>query len=538
LFREPDLIDVWFDSGSMPYAQVHYPFENKELIDGRKYFPADFIAEGVDQTRGWFYTLHAISTMCFDSIAYKNVVSNGLVLDKNGEKMSKSKGNTVDPFITIEKYGADATRWYMVSNAAPWDNLKFDIEGIAEVQRKLFGTLYNTYNFLALYANVDNFVVDEKNVSPLKDRIELDRWIISKLNSLVKEVTFFYEDYEPHRAARAIEEFVDEHLSNWYVRLSRRRFWKGEMSADKKAAYETLQECLRVVSQLMSPIAPFFSDWMYQNLNQQKNSVHLTLLAKADETVIDKALEERMEMAQKVSSMVLSIRKKEHLNVRQPLMRIQIPAVDEAQKNSISAVSDLILAEVNVKHLDFADEKSVQVVKNLKLNFKTLGKKCGANMKAVQEFAKENGEAIIASIEKNGHYDLVLPAATIRLENEDVEIIPVDIPGWKVVNSGALTVALDITLTDELKQEGIARELVNRIQNIRKDKGFELTDRINIKILRNNLIDLAINNNLAYICNETLTTSLELVEELEQNTSISVDVDEKISTLITVEKLN
>lgn len=573
LFREPDLIDVWFDSGAMPYAQLHYPFENKSLIDGRLNYPADFIAEGVDQTRGWFYTLHAIATLCFDSVAYKNVVSNGLVLDKNGEKMSKSKGNTVDPFFTMEKYGADAARWYMIANAAPWDNLKFSwtniyedkngniveqgspeyenakdksihklvdgrSDGIAEVQRKLFGTLYNTYNFYALYANVDNFVVDEKNLVPAKEKNELDAWIISKLNSLIKDVTAFYEDYEPHRAARSIEEFVDEHLSNWYVRLSRRRFWKGEMSTDKKAAYETLHQCLLVVSQLMSPVAPFFSDWMFQNLSSQQNtSIHLTNIAIADEKVIDNSLEERMEIAQKISSMVLSIRKKENIKVRQPLSKIQIPTVDEAQKNNILAVQDLILAEVNVKALDFADEKSVQVVKNLKLNFKTLGKKCGQHMKAVQAFTLANGKEIIFAIEKSGKYDLVLENATITLEFEDVEIIPVDIPGWKVANNGALTVALDITLTDELIQEGIARELVNRIQNVRKDKDFDLTDRIQVKILTNILIDSAIQNNFTYICNETLTSSLEIVEVIEKNIFIEVELDEKVSTMMSVEKL-
>jgi isoleucyl-tRNA synthetase len=549
MYREADLIDVWFDSGAMPYAQLHYPFENKDLIDDKKYFPADFIAEGVDQTRGWFYTLHAIATLCFDSVAYKNVVSNGLVLDKNGNKMSKRLGNAVDPFTTIEKYGADATRWYMIANAAPWDNLKFDVEGIAEVQRKLFGTLYNTYNFYALYANVDGFVTDEKNIVPVKERTELDRWIISKLNSLIAEVTKQLEEYEPHRAARAIEEFVDEHLSNWYVRLSRRVFWKGEMGPDKKAAYETLHECLLKTSQLMSPIAPFFADWLYSNLAgpvrdsktssaMQFESVHLSLLENSNEKFIDKDLEERMDLAQKISSMVLSIRKKENIKVRQPLTKIQIPVLDEKQKENIAAVQDLILAEVNVKSLEFADEKSVQVIKNLKLNFKTLGKKCGANMKAVQAFAAEHAKDIISGIEKTGKYIVQLEQAAITLEAEDVEIIPVDIPGWKVVNSGVLTVALDVTLTDELKQEGIARELVNRIQNIRKDKGLEVTDRINIKILRNNLIDSAINNNLAYICNETLTNTLEMVETLGQNKGIPVEVDESLTTEITVEKLN
>jgi isoleucyl-tRNA synthetase len=505
LFREPDLIDVWFDSGAMPYAQLHYPFENKDLIDQKKYFPADFIAEGVDQTRGWFFTLHAIAVMNFDSVAYKNVVSNGLVLDKNGNKMSKRLGNAVDPFSTIEKFGADATRWYMIANAAPWDNLKFDVDGISEVQRQLFGTLYNTYGFYALYANVDGFVIDEKNIVPVKDRQELDRWILSKLHSLIKDTTELYETFEPHRAARLIEEFVDEHLSNWYVRLSRRRFWKGEMSTDKKAAYETLHECLMVVAQLMSPIAPFFGEWMYQNLRGpiaekaiadrtplQFESIHLTQFVKAEKSIIDVALEQRMEMAQKISSMILSIRKKENLRVRQPLQKIQIPVLDKDMETKIEAVKDLILAEVNVKEIEFVDESKTQIVKNLKLNFKTLGKKCGANMKAVQEYAKENGAAIIHDIERNGRSVVNVNGTEIVLENEDVEIIPVDIPGWKVANNGPLTVALDVTVSEVLKQEGLAREIVNRIQNLRKDKGLDVTDRILVKIQQNEVLDTAI----------------------------------------------
>lgn len=567
LFREPDLIDVWFDSGAMPYAQLHYPFENKDLIDngisslssGRgaggegksAAFPADFIAEGVDQTRGWFFTLHAIATMNFDSVAYKNVVSNGLVLDKNGNKMSKRLGNAVDPFETLEKFGADATRWYMIANAAPWDNLKFDVEGISEVQRQLFGTLYNTYGFYSLYANVDGFLIDEKNSVPINDRQELDRWILSKLHSLIKDVTEHYENFEPHRAARSIEEFVDEHLSNWYVRLSRRRFWKGEMSNDKKAAYETLHECLMVVAQLMSPIAPFFGEWLYQNLstpvreNAIKNntslrfeSVHLSEFVKAEEKIIDVNLEQRMELAQKISSMILSIRKKENLRVRQPLQKIQIPILDKDSQTKIEAVKDLILAEVNVKEIEFVDESKTQIVKNLKLNFKTLGKKCGANMKAVQAFANENGSKIIQGIEKTGTYSISVNGAEIVLETEDVEIIPVDIPGWKVANNGPLTVALDITLTEPLKQEGLAREIVNRIQNIRKDKGLDVTDRILVKIKQNEALNSAINNNLSYICSETLTGDLQLVPDLNAATANAVEVDETISTLISIEKLN
>jgi isoleucyl-tRNA synthetase len=551
LFREPDLIDVWFDSGAMPYAQVHYPFENKDLIDGKKYFPADFIAEGVDQTRGWFFTLHAIATMNFNSVAYKNVVSNGLVLDKNGNKMSKRLGNAVDPFSTIDTYGADATRWYMIANAAPWDNLKFDMEGIAEVQRKLFGTLYNTYGFYSLYANVDKFLIDEQNIIPVKDRVELDRWIISELQTLIENVTSFCEEYEPHRAARAIEDFVDEHLSNWYVRLSRRRFWKGEMSADKKAAYETLHECLLVVAQLMSPIAPFFSDWLYRNLTGPihdvaiKNntplkweSVHLTSLVKVEKNNQDKALEERMELAQKISSMVLSIRKKENLKVRQPLQRIQIPILDKEYQQKIEAVKDLILNEVNVKQIEFVDETKTQIVKNLKLNFKTLGKKCGANMKAVQAFAAENGKSIITGIEKDGRYSFSVNGSEIVLESEDVEIIPVDIPGWKVANSGPLTVALDVNLSEDLKNEGLAREVVNRIQNLRKDKGFEVTDKILVKIQQNSGLDNAIKNNLSYICSETLTSDLQLVQTIAPNNATTIEVDELITTLISIEKLN
>lgn len=541
LFREPDLIDVWFDSGAMPYAQVHYPFENKELIDDKKYYPADFIAEGVDQTRGWFFTLHAIATMNFDSVAYKNVVSNGLVLDKNGNKMSKRLGNAVDPFETIEKYGADATRWYMIANAAPWDNLKFDVEGIGEVQRKLFGTLYNTYGFFALYANVDGFVVDLNNTVNVSNRSELDRWILSKLNSLVKDVTEQYETFEPHKAARYIEEFVDEHLSNWYIRLSRRRFWKGDMSDDKKAAYETLFECLNTLSQLMSPIAPFFADWLYQNLNDVSgdiNSVHLTNYPKVNLSIIDSSLEKRMEMAQKISSMILSIRKKENLRVRQPLQKIRIPILDTEFRQHVEAVKDIILAEVNVKELEFVTEEEAHIVKNLKLNFKTLGAKCGKHMKTVQAFAKDNGEIIISGIEKTGQFKMNVEGEEIVLEGEDVEIIPVDIPGWKVANSGQITVALDVTLSDSLKEEGLARELVNRIQNMRKDSGLDVTDKILVKIQQNDALDTAIQNNLKYICAETLTGDLQVVQNLSAATASSVEVDELVSTLISIQKLN
>ncbi len=549
LFREPDLIDVWFDSGAMPYAQVHYPFENKALIDNKKYYPADFIAEGVDQTRGWFFTLHAIAVMNFDSVAYKNVVSNGLVLDKNGNKMSKRLGNAVDPFETIEKYGADATRWYMIANAAPWDNLKFDVEGISEVQRKLFGTLYNTYGFFALYANVDNFVVDVNNTVNVSNRSELDRWILSKLNSLIKDVTEQYETFEPHKAARYIEEFVDEHLSNWYIRLSRRRFWKGDMSEDKKAAYETLYECLNTLSQLMSPIAPFFADWLYQNLNDVSHitlsgaeahidSVHLTNYPKINVELINSRLEKRMELAQKISSMILSIRKKENLRVRQPLQKIRIPILDKEIQADIEAVKELILSEVNVKEIEFVTPEEAHIVKNLKLNFKTLGKKCGKHMKTVQAYANDNGALIIAEIEKTGLFKLNIEGDEIFLENEDVEIIPVDIPGWKVANSGAITVALDVILTEELKNEGLAREVVNRIQNLRKESGLNVTDKILVKIQQNDQLDNAIKNNLSYICNETLTGDLQLVATLLTTNANTIEVDELITTLISIEKLN
>lgn len=538
LRREPDLIDVWFDSGAMPYAQLHYPFENKALIDEGRNFPADFIAEGVDQTRGWFFTLHAIATMNFDSVAYRNVLSNGLVLDKNGNKMSKRLGNAVDPFSTIEKYGADATRWYMIANAAPWDNLKFDEEGIQAVQRQLFGTLYNTYAFFALYANVDGYRVNENEKPDQSNLTELDRWILSKLESLTEEVTRHYNEFEPHRAARAIEEFVDEHLSNWYVRLSRRRFWKGEMSNDKALAYHTLHGCLSRLSQLMSPIAPFFSDWLYQNVNPATGSVHLSHWTNANTDKQDKVLEEKMNLAQKICSMILSIRKKENLRVRQPLRRIQIPILDKKMQQQIEAVQHIILSEVNVKQIEFVDEKQTSIVKSLKLNFKTLGKKCGPHMKAVQAFAAANQAELIRGIEQQGSYKVQLPEQSIDLLPEDVEIIPVDLPGWKVANNGALTVALDVQLSEELRNEGLAREVVNRIQNLRKETGLDVTDRIRVKIQQNSNLDTAIKNNLSYICSETLTNDLQLVDSLNTANSVSMEVDERISTLISIEKQN
>jgi isoleucyl-tRNA synthetase len=540
MFREPDLIDVWFDSGAMPYAQLHYPFENKELIDQKKYYPADFIAEGVDQTRGWFFTLHAIGAMCFNSVAFKNVVSNGLVLDKNGQKMSKRLGNAVDPFATIEKYGPDATRWYMITNAAPWDNLKFDIEGITEVQRKFFGTLHNTYSFFALYANVDGFSYAEAEI-PMNERTEIDRWIISELNTLIKNVDEAYNDYEPHRAGRYIESFVDEHLSNWYVRLCRRRFWKGDYSQDKIAAYQTLYTCLETIAKLSAPIAPFFMDRLYNDLNEITKreafeSIHLSNFPKVNENQIDKNLEERMELAQKISSMVLSIRKKENIRVRQPLNKIQIPVLDDSYKAKIEAVKDLILSEVNVKQLDLVDESHTQIVKNLKLNFKTLGKKCGKNMKAVQTFANENAQVIISGIEKTGTFVINFGEENIVLELEDVEIIPIDIPGWKVANAGQLTVALDITITPELREEGLARELVNRIQNLRKDSNLEVTDRIDVNIMTNSALNSAIKNNLDYICAEILANTVEILEVLDTENSVEIEIDEEIKTKIRISK--
>ena len=534
--RESDLIDVWFDSGAMPYAQLHYPFENKDLIDSRKYFPADFIAEGVDQTRGWFYTLHAIATMCFDSVAYKNVVSNGLVLDKNGNKMSKRLGNAVDPFETISKYGPDATRWYMITNAQPWDNLKFDIDGITEVQRKFFGTLFNTYGFFAIYANIDDFAYDPNNTTPVAQRSELDRWIISRLNSLFQTVTEALEDFNPTPAARAIDEFVDELLSNWYVRLSRKRFWHGEMTDDKKSAFETLYECLHGISQLMSPFAPFFAEWLYKNLTEDdRDSVHLSLLRKADPALIDAELETRMDLARKISSMILSIRKKENLRVRQPLAAIRIPVLDEITKNRIDAVRELILAEVNVKTIEFVDESQAKIVKQLKLNFKTLGRKCGKFMKELQAFANVNGEEIIKAIETNALFSFPTADGPIDLIPEDVEIIPVDIPGWKVANDGALTVALDVTISDSLRGEGVAREFVNRIQNIRKESGLEVTDKISVKILSNDIYNEAIETNSEYIRAQVLAGELIVTENLTEGHS--VEIDENVTSVIQIQKL-
>ncbi len=540
--READLIDVWFDSGSMPYAQQHYPFENKETIDNNEFFPANFIAEGVDQTRGWFFTLHAIATMVFDSVAYKNVISNGLVLDKNGVKMSKRLGNTIDPFETLDQYGADATRWYMVTNASPWDNLKFDIDGITEVQRKFFGTLYNTYGFFTLYANLDGFTYSEAEVA-IAERPEIDRWIISKLNSLIAVVDTCFEELEPTKAGRAIQYFVNDELSNWYVRLCRRRFWKGEYSQDKIAAYQTLYTCLEVVAQLSSPIAPFYMDQLYSDLiavsgKGNATSVHLSDFPVSNATVIDTDLEERMAIAQKVSSMVLSLRKKESLKVRQPLQKIMVPILDEKFKRQLEEVEDLILSETNVKELEYLVDTAGVLVKSIKPNFKTLGPKYGKIMKQIAAVVNQFGADEIAELEVKGLKELSIEGQAVVLELTDVEISTEDIPGWLVQSEGGITVALDITLSEELKKEGMAREFVNRIQNLRKESGLEVTDKIHLKILKHNEINEAINKNKNYICSETLAGKLDLVDEMEKNSGVVVELEDEVSTMISIEKLN
>jgi isoleucyl-tRNA synthetase len=540
MVRESDLIDVWFDSGAMPYAQWHYPFENKEEF--QKAFPADFIAEGVDQTRGWFFTLHAIAVMLFDSVAYRNVVSNGLVLDKNGNKMSKRLGNAADPFETIDQYGADATRWYMISNAQPWENLKFNPDGITEVQRKFFGTLHNTYAFFALYANIDKFTFSEKEL-PLEKRNELDRWIISELNTLIKTVDESYTDYEPTKAARAITDFVTEYLSNWYVRLSRRRFWKGEYSEDKIAAYQTLYMCLETIAILMSPIAPFYSDRLFRDLNtttkkRSKSSVHLADFPVYNATRVDKSLEERMEMAQKISSMVLALRKKVNIRVRQPLNKIILPVTDDHFIQTVDSVKELILAEVNVKKVEYITDTSGILVKRIKPNFRVLGKKVGEMMKETAAFIAAMSQADIQKIEQEKKLEVIIVSVPVVLTEEDVEITSEDIPGWQVINEGRLTVALDTTITDELREEGIAREFVNRIQNIRKEKGFEVTDKIDLKVLENASIRSSLLNNKDYICAEILAANLDLVDRLDGDDAVNVEVDENIHTSISIRKHN
>ena len=525
--READLIDVWFDSGAMPYAQIHYPFENKELLDSHQVYPADFIAEGVDQTRGWFFTLHAIASMVFDTISYKAVISNGLVLDKNGNKMSKRLGNGVDPFSTIEKYGSDPLRWYMITNSSPWDNLKFDVDGIEEVRRKFFGTLYNTYSFFSLYANVDGFEYKEADV-PMAERPEIDRWILSVLNTLVKEVDTCYSEYEPTKAGRLISDFVNDNLSNWYVRLNRKRFWGGEFTQDKLSAYQTLYTCLETVAKLMSPIAPFYADKLYMDLvtatgRDNVVSVHLAKFPEYKEDMIDKELEVRMQMAQDVTSMVLALRRKVNIKVRQPLQCIMIPVVDEEQRAHIEAVKALIMSEVNVKDIKFVDGAAGVLVKKVKCDFKKMGPKFGKQMKAVAAAVAEMSQEAIAELEKNGSYTLQLDGTDVVVEAADVEIFSEDIPGWLVANEGKLTVALDVTVTEELRREGIARELVNRIQNIRKSSGLEITDKIKITLSKNQQTDDAVNEYKDYICNQVLGTSLTLTDEVENGTELNFD---------------
>ncbi|RZK43564.1 MAG: isoleucine--tRNA ligase [Pedobacter sp.] len=546
--RELDLIDVWFDSGAMPYAQWHFPFENQKEFENA--YPADFIAEGVDQTRGWFFTLHAIAVMLSESseeikainkhvnnlgVAYKNVVSNGLVLDKNGNKMSKRLGNAVDPFSTINTYSADATRWYMISNASPWDNLKFNLEGLDEVRRKFFGTLYNTYSFFALYANIDKFEIDLENQSPVAERSELDRWILSLLQTLIAEVDDSYNAYEPTKATRAIQTFVDEHLSNWYIRLSRRRFWKGEMTSDKKSAYETLFTCLMSISQLMSPVAPFFAEWLYKNLSEatpgkHSESVHLTIWNEVNTQLIDKELNERMELAQNISSMVLSLRKKMGINVRQPLAKVLIPVLDETFQAKVELVKDLILSETNIKAVDFISDTAGFIKKKVKPNFKALGAKVGKDMKLVAEAITSMSQEDLNLFEKEGSIGIPNTAYTIQLS--DVEIIAEDIPGWQVTNLGSLTVALDVSITEELKREGLSRELINRIQNLRKELSFEVTDRISVSLQNHNVIADAVLQNKNYICEEILADNIKLVDEIIIGNKIVIE-DVELQILIT-----
>ena len=535
--READLIDVWFDSGSMPYAQWHYPFENKELVENT-WRKADFIAEGVDQTRGWFYTLHAIATMIFDDVAYKNVVSNGLVLDKNGQKMSKRLGNATDPFETLEKYGPDATRWYMISNANPWDNLKFDLDGIEEVKRKFFGTLYNTYNFFALYANLDNFAFAEAEIE-LSQRPEIDRWILSELHTLIAQVDKFYSEYEPTKATRAIDAFVQENLSNWFVRLSRRRFWKGEYGSDKISAYQTLYTCLETVAKLSAPVAPFFMEKLYKDLNaatgkENFESIHLAKFPESDTKYIDTALEHKMQKAQIISSLTLSLRAKEKIKVRQPLQRIMIPVLTENDKNEILAVSDLIKSEVNVKEIELISDDSGILVKQIKPNFKVLGPRFGKDMKLVASKINSLEAADIAKIEKDGKLDVEINETSITLDAGDVEITSQDIEGWLVASNAGVTVALDVTISESLKKEGVARELVNRIQNLRKDSGFEVTDRIAIQLQEEPTITETVHTNAAYIKTETLADNLEVISTITDGLEVEFD---GIKTILSISKL-
>jgi len=540
MFREPDLIDVWFDSGAMPYAQLHYPFENQERF--KQDFPADFIAEGVDQTRGWFFTLHALSTMLFDSVAFKNIISNGLVLDKNGNKMSKRLGNAVDPFEVIENHGSDPLRWYMITNSQPWDNLKFDLDGIDEVKRKFFGTLYNTYSFFALYANVDGFKYTEPEV-PIEQRQEIDRWVISLLNSLIIEVKDAYENYEPTRAGRAIQDFVIENLSNWYVRLNRKRFWGGEYNTDKIAAYQTLYSCLETVAMLAAPIAPFYTDQLFADLGAITNrhsvdSIHLSHFPKEDSKLIDKDLEERMKIAQLFSSMVLGLRRKVNIKVRQPLSKMMVPVLNDNFKRQLQHVEHLILSEVNVKELQYLDDTEGVLVKKIKPNFKTLGPRFGKSMKAVSAAINGMSQSEIAALERDGIFNINIDGNLQSVELEDVEIFSEDIPGWLVANEDKLTVALDITITDVLKSEGIAREFINRIQNLRKDAGFDVTDKVKISILKHQAINQAIEEHKEYIASQTLARSICLLDEMPNGEAANIEIDTDLFTSIKVEKID
>lgn len=539
MFREPVLIDVWFDSGSMPYAQYHYPFEHKEDFD--QLFPADFIAEGVDQTRGWFFTLHAIATMLFDSVAFKNIISNGLVLDKSGNKMSKRLGNAIDPFNAIEKYGSDPLRWYMISNAQPWDNLKFDVTGVDEVIRKFFGTLYNTYSFFALYANVDGFTYQDEELRVDK-RPEIDRWIISLLNTLIKEVTEEYENYEPTRAVRLIQDFVNENLSNWYVRLNRKRFWGGEQDDDKLAAYQTLYTCLETISMLAAPVAPFYMDKLFNDLNHvtgrhKEESVHLSSFPSYDKALIDTALEKRMDIAQKLSSMILGLRRKVNIKVRQPLNKVMIPVSDSSFQEQVESVKHLLLNEVNVKDIEYISDTAGILVKRIKPNFKTLGPRYGKLMKEISAHINKLDQEEIAAFEKAQVHEIHIGDEQVQLSLEDVEIISEDIPGWLVANEGSITVALDIHLTDELRQEGVARELVNRIQNIRKESGFDVTDKIDVLIERHELINDAVENHGQYIGAQTLADSVALADSIENNGCKRIEIDEDVYINIQVSRL-
>jgi isoleucyl-tRNA synthetase len=532
--RELDLIDVWFDSGAMPYAQLHYPFENKKVFEQN--YPADFIAEGVDQTRGWFFTLHAISTMLFDSVAYKNVISNGLVLDKSGNKMSKRLGNAPDPFQIIDKYGADATRWYMISNAQPWDNLKFDEKGIQEVQRKFFGTLYNTYSFFALYANIDGFSFSE-DVIVVAERDELDRWILSELNTLIKNVEENFENYEPTRSARLIQDFVINKLSNWYIRLSRRRFWKGEYNKAKISAYQTLYECLEKVAIISSPIAPFFMDNLFLDLNSvckkwSVESVHLSDFPNVNTAAINIDLEDKMQLAQKITTLALSLRKKEQIRVRQPLQKIMVPIINAKMGANIKAVEKIILSEINVKEIEYLTADSGVLTKQIKPNFKTLGPKFGKDMGLISESIAQFNSDNIKQIEREGGYKI---NDKITIDLTDVEISSVDVPGYIVSSNDGVTVALDITISQNLKEEGLAREFVNRLQNLRKEKNFKVTDRVSIQLLKNDKLTSAIKNNLTYICDEILATKLEIVSTTS-NPLTKIELVDSITAKISILK--